>query len=181
MRILLLSLIFVCAGFCYGQAQIEILRLGTVVADGGTDAITFTGTSPFNINYTIRNDGSAALGLTGTPLVEITATTNCTVSLLIPPPASVAATDEEVFTLQVSPVSATSFSFSVSIEHDAGATAYVWTFTGTPGGSPAGGGGGGGGNSGCSTNEQPGWLMLVALALLAHRLSTRRDRHRAVD
>ena len=185
MRLLLLILLFPCA--LAAQPEMELLRSGAPIADGGTDSLDNTGSSPFNITWTIRNDGTTDLDLNGTPEIVVSAETNCSVNVLTPPTTPVApAGGTTTFTLQVSPVSATEFSFEVSIaNNDADENPYTFTFDGdTRAPSSGGGGGGGSGGGDCSTSEGTGpfWLLLLCGVLVVlHNRSTPRDHGRPLD
>ena len=185
MRLLILILLFPCA--LAAQAEMEVLRSGVTVADGGVDSIDSTGSSPFNITWTIRNDGASDLNLTGTPEVVVSAETNCTVSVLAAPSTPVASGGgTTTFTLQVSPISATDFSFEVSIANDdADENPYNFTLDGdTEAPSSNSGGGGGGGNDNCSTSDSSGWLWLAILCTIGvvlHKRSVCSDTRRIDD
>lgn len=169
MRLLLILLLFPCA-LC-AQAEMELLRAGNPIANGATDSIDSTGTSPFNITWTIRNDGVGDLTVSA-PVIS--GETNCTVTLLSAPVSPVSSGGgTTTFTLQVSPISATDFTFDVSITNDdADENPYNFTLDGDTEAPPnKKSGGGGGGDGGCSTGDSTGlfWLSacLVALAMLA--------------
>ncbi|MCA8936109.1 MAG: hypothetical protein KDB68_07870 [Planctomycetes bacterium] len=190
----MLRLFFMLVCFCFGglllaQAEMDLLRGGTSIADGGIDAISNTGTSPFNLTYTVRNDGTSDLNLT-LPVV-ISGEVNCTVSQLSAPTTPVASGGgETTFTLQVTPTSASGFTFELSITNDdADENPYNITFNGNSG-IPSPSSGGGGGNDDCSTGETTGlnllcWLLLLLPAILGraflHKRPTRRDLRRAHD
>jgi hypothetical protein len=175
---LLLPCLFACA--LSAQAEIEVLRGAVSIADGGADTISNTGTSPFNISYTIRNDGAADLTLTGMPEVAVSGESNCTVSLLVAPVSPVAPGGGTTsFTLQVSPLSAATFSFEVSIaSDDADETPYDYTFTGYTSLPAATAGDSEGGGDDCSTRGAPGSGLLVLAGLLASALAAFRNLRR---
>lgn len=183
LRILLIACCFCLCGSGFAQAEMNLLRSGMPIADGATDSISYTGTSPFNVTYTIANDGTTDLNLT-LP-VTFSNQTNCTVSQLSPPSTPVTSGGgTTTFTLQVSPTSATGFSFDLSIiNDDTDENPYNITFSGSTG-PPTSSSSGGGGDSGCSSGETQGrdllvWLGLLALAVAALRVA--RDSSRAVD
>jgi hypothetical protein len=183
-RLLIALLLF--ASPLAAQAEMDVQRAGVSIADGGNDSVTNTGTSPFNLTYTIRNDGTTDLNLTGTPEVAISAETNCTVSVISAPVTPVTASGTTTFILQVSPQSAANFSFALSIANDdADENPYDFTFNASPAAPKSGGGGDGGKTGGCSTGECGGGrLMFAALLLLgiclARRLAdTLHDKHAA--
>lgn len=160
MRLILIILLFPCA--LAAQPEMELMRSGTLIADGGTDALNNTGASPFNITWTIRNDGTSDLNVTG---VSISDESNCTVTVLSAPATPVASGGmTTTFTLQVSPIAAAEFSFVVSIANDDGdESPYNFTFSGHTSTPSNKGGGGGGGSSGCSTEESGSALLILAL------------------
>lgn len=108
-----------------------VLRDTVVIAVGATDSLLNTGASPFNLTYTIRNDGTTDLDLTSMPLVALSGETNCTVIVLQNPATPVAMGATTTFRLQVSPIAATAFSFGVSIaNNDTVKNPYTFTFEG---------------------------------------------------
>jgi hypothetical protein len=157
------------------QAEMDVQRGGNSIADGGNDSVTNTGTSPFNLTYTIRNDGAAALNLTDTPEVAISAEVNCTVSVISAPVTPVAASGTTTFIVQVSPQSAAAFSFALSIANDdVDENPYDFTFNANPAAPKSGNDGDGSKDGGCSTAESGrGRLMFAALLLLGFCLLRR--------
>ncbi|MBK8207682.1 MAG: hypothetical protein IPK87_12975 [Planctomycetes bacterium] len=129
MRWLLLLLMFatpLCA-----QSDMVVLRDTVVIAVGATDSLQNTGASPFNLTYTIRNDGATDLDLTSMPPVALSGESNCTVIVLQDPVTPVAMGATTTFRLQVSPIAATAFSFDVSIaSNDPVKNPYTFTFEG---------------------------------------------------
>lgn len=178
----LLALLLPCLFACVltAQPEIDVLRGAVSIADGGADTISNTGISPFNISYTIRNDGVTDLMLTGMPEVAVSGETNCTVSLLLAPVSPVApGGGTTTFTLQVTPQSAATFSFEVSIaSDDADENPYNYTFTGYTSVPAAPSGDGGGDGDDCSTRGAPGFGLLVPVGLLALALAALRLRRR---
>lgn len=190
MRIVLLALLFALP--LAAQPDMQLLRGTTELANGGEDNLNNTGFAPFNITYTIRNDGTTDLDLTGLPLLAITDEDNCTVTILQDPATPVAAAASTTFRLQVSPISATAFSFNVSIaSNDTLQNPYTFTLEGNTSKSSGSGGGGGSASNDCSTSARDGmpWLIvLLALCWLARRatgarsgFSTPRDARHFVD
>lgn len=103
------------------------------VADGGTDNVgNHAAGTPFNLSYVILNTGTAALNLTGSPLVAIGSPTNCTANVTTAPTSPVAAAGQTGFTIQVTPTTAgLAFSFTISIDNnDANENPYNWTVNG---------------------------------------------------
>lgn len=154
--------------------EIDVLRGAVSIADGGTDTMTNTGTAPFNVTYTIFNQGAQALNLTGTAGSEVvvSGTSNCSVVVTQPAATSLASGVGTTFMLAITPSAAGGFSFDLSIANDdANENPYNFAFSGnttTGGGTSLGiGGGGGGGGGGCTAATNTGWPLLVLLATLA--------------
>jgi hypothetical protein len=171
----ILPLIFACP--LAAQAEMDVQRAAVSIPDGGNDSVNNTGTSPFNLTYTIRNDGTLDLDLTGTPEVAISGETNCTVSVLSPPATPVTPSSTTTFIVQVSPLSSAAVSFALSIaNNDADENPYDFTFNASPS-APNPSDGSGGKAGGCSTGELGGGgMMLAGLVLLV--LATMRVRQR---
>ncbi len=112
-------LILLCAAPLTAQADFVLLRGAVVFNNGSADEMENTGASPFNLTYTIRNVGTADMNLTGAPLVAISDEDNCTVTLIQDPATPIAmGGGSTTFRLQVAPVAATEFSFTLSIAND---------------------------------------------------------------
>ena len=166
------------------EAEIAIHRLpaDTDIANNSTVNETNTGLASFNRTFSIRNEGSAQLTLSGAPVV-VSVPDNVIVTITQPPSSLIAGSlgeaNSEDFILGIAPIAAGAFSFTVTIvSNDADEGTFVFNYTGhttTPSG---GGGGGGGGKDGCSTsNGNSGWLVLfAALAGLGLALRLRRSR-----
>ena len=155
--------------------EMDLTRAATAVADGSTDAIgNYVQLSATTVTYTITNSGTAALNIT-TP-VTVAGATNCTVTVTSQPGNTVATAGTTTLILSVTPSSAAAFSFTVSIvSDDPNESPYDWTVSGT--GTIGGGGNGSSGSDegGCSTNENPSWILLAgALALLVVSLRLRK-------
>lgn len=177
---LLLIVLFALAPVLAAQADMGVSRDGKVVANGGTDTANHTGTSPFNLKYTIENNGATDLTLDGTPAVAVSNPSNCSVSVVETPGTPVAGGASTTFTLQVSPVTATGFSFNVSIpNNDPDDDPYDFTFNGATGSFSGGGSGGGSSSGDCSTGESTGGAMLLLLGVLCAALPAYRSRRRA--
>ncbi|KAA0213788.1 choice-of-anchor D domain-containing protein [bacterium] len=148
-----------------------------VVYDGGDDDIgDGVSGSPLTLTYSIANTGNAPLNLT-LP-VSVTGASNCTVAVTAQPNAVVPAGSSTTLVFVVTPLTAQSFSFSVSIANDdPNENPYNWTARGqsTSIGGFSGEAGGGGG---CSTGDGTPWtpLMHVGLVLLV-MVAARRRRH----
>ncbi|MBK8205646.1 MAG: choice-of-anchor D domain-containing protein [Planctomycetes bacterium] len=167
------------------EPEIAIHRLpaDTDVANNSTINETNTGLASFSRTFAIRNEGSAMLTLTGAPVV-VSAPVNVIVTVTQPPFTTIAGAsgdaNSEDFILDIAPVAAGAFSFTVTIANDdATENPFVFNYTGhttTPSG--GGGGGGGGDDDGCSTsNGNSSWLVLfAALAGLGFALRLRRSR-----
>jgi hypothetical protein len=181
MRIALLILL--CAGALNAQPDFGLLRGQKVFSNGATDKMEETGTSPFNLSYTIRNDGTGDLLLTGSPLVEVTEQDNCSVGLIQAPAPTVAqgggTTD---FILQVSPIAATKFKFQFAIaSNDPGSNPFTLKFEGNttrPDDDPARSSG----SDDCSARQggSSGWAVPLGCALLA-ALRRRRGLRQALN
>jgi len=177
--LVLLMLMAACAAAA--QPEMDVQRDGDSIADGGADTATNTGTSPFNITYTIRNDGTTDLSLTAMPEVVISSETNCTVTQLAAPATTISAAGTTTFLLRVTPTSTAGFSFAVSIDNDdADENPYNWAFSGSPFSSGSSSKGGSAKDEGCSTTgaSNPVWAALAASALLA---LLRRPRRRLIQ
>ncbi|MCB9934609.1 MAG: choice-of-anchor D domain-containing protein [Planctomycetes bacterium] len=111
--------------------EMDVLRGATPVADGGTDtvAIVLAGS---NLTYTIQNTGGLDLLLTGTPLVAVTAGTNVSsVIVTATPTTPVPASGSTNFTVNVVPVAAGAYDFTISIaNNDPNENPYNFTVSG---------------------------------------------------
>jgi hypothetical protein len=174
--------VFTISGTAQSTADpiIAVSRAGTGITNGGTDAIVGdTGTDPFNLIYTITNQGAGNLELTGTTdLVEISAEDNCTVTVTSDPDDNIASGGgTTTFTIQVTPDEEGAFSFSVSIPNND--TLFEYTVSGETG--TVSSGSSSSSDDSCSTGEQGGlsWLALAALLAmlgLARNVSIARNR-----
>ncbi|MCA8916980.1 MAG: hypothetical protein KDB90_16440 [Planctomycetes bacterium] len=177
MRCLAILIVCLFAGVLSAQPEIDVQRGGVSIASGTTDSVTNPGTSPFNLSYTIRNDGTTALSLTSMPEVVISGETNCTVVVLTAPSTPVAAGGTTQFILQVTPLSATDFEFDISIPNDdSNENPYLIHFDAKPVSPPAKTSSSSKGGGNCSTNEISGtslWLLLIA-GVLCHLALSRR-------
>lgn len=157
----------------------------------GSTVITHTGVrdlgdlpvgQPFEIAYTVRNNGGSDLILSGVPPVAFTNLLNCDVVITQALASlTLAPSDEETFLAEVTPLAAGTFSFQFEIEsNDPGVPLFEYTITGTASNSGGGGGGGGGGgdDEACSTGHGKGpWLgLLAALAACVLALRARAAR-----
>lgn len=85
-----------------------------------------------SFSYTIENAGPGVLNLTGSPRVVVTPISNVNVSVTNQPATPVAVSGTSTFDLSVQPISATAFSFTVSIANDdPNENPYVFTVSGT--------------------------------------------------
>lgn len=164
------------SGTTVGAPQnLNLLLGGVSVAHNGTHTPTgaVKGTA-FNLQGGVQNLGGSTLTLNGTPLVAISAQSNCTVTVLVDPLASVPAAQTSTFTLQVTPTDSGTFSFDITVASDDPDTpSYVVTVQGSA--SKPGSGDDGGDDSGCSTGSSgSGLLALLALLGLATPLLRRR-------
>jgi hypothetical protein len=88
---------------------------------------------PLNLIYTIENNGTADLDLTGTPIVVVTPGVNVTAATLTTQPSStIVATGNTSFTVTYTVGGAGPFSIAVSVDNnDADESPYTFTITGT--------------------------------------------------
>lgn len=141
--------------------QMGVERGTTTVANGDTDSLgAVLPGAPLTLTYTIRNNGTTALDLTGTPLVDVTAGANVnSVSISALPAASIAPSATTTFEITCTPAAAGSFDFTVSIfSTDPDSNPYTWNVAGTQGSHDKSNE-----NGGCSTSGDGGWWMLLAL------------------
>ncbi|MBK9974131.1 MAG: choice-of-anchor D domain-containing protein [Planctomycetes bacterium] len=119
------------AGSSSGSPEIDLLR-GASIASGGTDNVgSATAAVQSTLNYTISNAaGTAALNLTGSPVVQISGLSNASASVAAQPANSVAAGASVNFTVNYTPGSGT-FSFVITIaNNDANENPYIINVTG---------------------------------------------------
>jgi len=154
---------------------IGVLRNGNPITNGGTDTLP---ANTLNLTYTIHNNGSLDLDLTGTPIVANSGEANCTVTVTQPGSAVVVANGGTVtFTVEVTANSTGNFSFELSIPNsDATATPYEFTVEGSTTAPSSGGGGNGSGGSGCSVGTGTSPLLLILVAMLAAATTAHRRR-----
>jgi hypothetical protein len=130
---------FVIQGTGIGP-QIGVLGNSTPIANGDTTPSATDGTDFGNVllpvaggvtrTFTIANGGNQALSLTGSPLVQLSDTTNF--SVVLNPSPSVSAGNSTTFQIYFSPTAAGLFSSTVSISSDdASASPYFFTIQGT--------------------------------------------------
>lgn len=173
----MIAILCVTAGALAAQPEMDVQRAGVSIADGATDTVSNPGTSPFNLYYTINNDGTTDLTLTSMPEVVISGEVNCTVVVLAAPISPVAAAGSTSFTLQVTPLSSTDFEFDITIANDDGnENPYNIHFDAKPVSPPSKSGSSKKAGGNCSTNEREvsaGWLVLLAGLLCLKALSRR--------
>ncbi|RMG21094.1 MAG: choice-of-anchor D domain-containing protein, partial [Deltaproteobacteria bacterium] len=119
--------------------EIEVSGLGQPIASGstmpevgnGTDFGTTTaGSMPLTRTFTIANQGTAPLNLTGMPLVELSGDPVFTVTA--EPTTPVQPTGSTTFVIEFAPTDAGTFSATVSIANDdADENPYTFAITGT--------------------------------------------------
>ena len=142
------------------------------IANGGTYTENNTGTAQFNSPFTVRNEGGAALNLTGTTAVAVSGQNNCTVVINQPASTTMAAAGtwlatSEAFSFDITPTAAGAFSFTVTIDNnDTDEGTFTYTFSGNTA-TPSSTGGGGGGGGGCSTGGDSPYSWMVLLGLLS--------------
>lgn len=101
--------------------EIDVQRNSSSIPNGNTDALGNRAIGvAFNLTYTILNTGSAALNLTGTPMIDIPSisVTNCTASVTATPTTPIAAAGSTTFTIQCTPGAAGPFGFGIRIENN---------------------------------------------------------------
>ncbi|MCB9895832.1 MAG: DUF4082 domain-containing protein [Planctomycetes bacterium] len=162
-------------GVAKATPEPEIAVLDAVSADvasGSTISETNTGTLMFNRAFTVRNEGGAALNLTGTTPVAVSGQNNCTV-IITQPSSTIAAASTwaaatDSFAFDITPGTAGAFGFTVTIvNNDSDEGTFTFTYSGntTTGsvGSLSGGGGGGGGGGCTGAGGTTPWLLLATL------------------
>ncbi|MEZ5991485.1 MAG: LamG domain-containing protein [Planctomycetota bacterium] len=162
---------FTISGDAQATAAPEIAVVdssNTDIANGSTYSESATGTANFSRNFSVQNQGAAALTLTpsATPVV-IGALNNCSVTVTSQPASSIAAASSSPFILSITPTAAGTFSFTVTIANDdttGGENPFVFTYSGNTAAASSGGGGGGD-DGGCSTGgtSQYSWMVLLGL------------------
>jgi hypothetical protein len=112
----------------------DVLRGGVPIASAAADPIgSVASFVPLNLIYTIENTGTAALDLTGTPVVVVTPGVNVTAAALTTQPSNtIAVAGITTFTLSYTVGGAGAFSIDVSIDNnDLNENPYTFTVTGT--------------------------------------------------
>lgn len=117
------------------------LRYNAVSQPSSTTNLVYLGqvpaATPQTRTFNVHNTGTGTLNLTGSPLVAVTFTNNCAVTLTTPPAASVAAGGQTSFVLTIDPNLATNFSFRISIaSNDFDENPYILVGAGTGGTDP---------------------------------------------
>ena len=154
--------------------EITLLRDGVEVGDGGGDNAYGTAGTAISRVFTIRNDGFATLNIGA---ITFSNQSNCTVSLVATPAATLAHAATTTFTLAITPTAEGAFNFDMQIaSDDADENPYDVHIVGTA--PKAGGTNDGDNDEGCTKSHQRGyaWIVSGALVLLA---ALRRVRRRA--
>lgn len=158
----------------------SVLQDTNAIANGGADGIPgSTGTAAFTRTFSIRNEGSAALTLTGTPAVVIDSEVNCAVTVTTQPASNTVAAGggTVTFTVQIDPDVEGAFSFEIVMANDATTGDYTFTVSGDTGTTPPPPAGDSKDkDSGCSTGDGASWHLALVLALLGLWLSSRSRR-----
>ncbi|MBE7492105.1 MAG: hypothetical protein HS108_10170 [Planctomycetes bacterium] len=136
LNLLLLACVAAGAGGLWAQPDIVVQRAAITINHNGSDNVgTSTGTGSFSVTYTILNQGSSTLTLTGgTP---ITGAGPYAVNYMINPPASstIPASGSTTFVLDLDPNSDGHFNVRINIASDDPVknpyTFIVWGDTGT--------------------------------------------------
>jgi hypothetical protein len=97
--------------------EIDVRIGGTSIPSGQSHNVGYIPTAGGNLTFDIFNTGSGALSLTGTPLVELNAAFNCTVTVTAQPTSPVAPGNSTPFTVNVDPGTASAFTFSLKVEN----------------------------------------------------------------
>lgn len=157
--------------------NMSLIMDGTARAHNATHAVT--GAKPgtlFNVPGGVSNSGGTTLNLTGTPLVAISALTNCTATLTSAPLAAIPASQTSTFVLAVTPTSEGPFSFTITVASDDPDTpSYVVNIAGTAAKPKSGGDDDGG----CTAGQSAALPFGLALAAALSGLVWRRRRARA--
>jgi uncharacterized repeat protein (TIGR02543 family) len=115
--------------------EIHVTRAGSLVADGGEDAVSGTtvGTG-VQLTYAIANLGNANLSLS--PPVSVSSATNCSVVVDSQPTTTVAPSTSTSLVLTITPTAAGSWFATISIaNNDPNENPYLWTISGETDGS----------------------------------------------
>jgi CubicO group peptidase (beta-lactamase class C family) len=110
--------------------ELDISRCSTIVS-GGSDVVNVSalGTSAM-LNYTLANNGNAILSIPNS--ATLGDFTNCTANVLTSPANSVAAHSTTSMGINVTPMAAGTWSFTVSVaSNDTDEKLYNWTVNGT--------------------------------------------------
>lgn len=125
---------FTVTGTGYTPApEIHVEQGGTGIASGGSYgyAATRVGTST-SVTFTIRNQGTSVLNLSGSPVVSIGGTDASMFSIALQPAATVAASGSVLFSMSFLPTSTGAKTASLSIaNNDSNENPYVINLTGT--------------------------------------------------
>jgi hypothetical protein len=80
--------------------------------------VGYISTSGGSLTFSIVNSGTGTLNLTGTPTVEVTQSSNCSVSVTSQPATSISGGNSSNCVVNVDPASATAFGFTLQIENN---------------------------------------------------------------
>lgn len=151
--------------------NIAVLLGGATLAYNAT--FTPTGARPgtqFNIPGGVNNSGGTTLNLSGTPLVTISALTNCTAMLASAPLAAIPASQTSTFVLAVTPASEGAFSFTITVASDDPDTpSYIVNIAGTAAKPKSGGDDDGGCTAGQAAALPFGLAVIASLSGLVWR------------
>lgn len=126
-------LIRVAGNAVAAPAEINVSRDGTSTADGGSDDLgDLTEGVTITRTWTITNQGSSGLSLTGTPVVAVSGEANCTATVSVAPSTTLIAGEATTFTVEITPtVAELPFAFDLSIDStDADEATYNYTVFG---------------------------------------------------
>jgi hypothetical protein len=104
-------------GYLLQAPDMSVSRSASPIADGGSDDLGNVATTGQSFLYDINNAGTAALDLTGTPIVSVAPGTGSpTVNVTFQPATPVAAQSLSSFEIQVTPVIG-AFDFTITIDN----------------------------------------------------------------
>jgi MYXO-CTERM domain-containing protein len=166
-----------------GTPEMDLTRNSVDVLTGSDDDVgNLEAGQSLDLTYVIENNGTAALNLTGSPVIGISGTTNCT-ALISQQPAtnSISPSTSESFVVEVTPSGAGAFNLTLIIaNNDSNEDPYVWTVSGVGETSKSGGSGGGDeDDESCTSSDDSSRVFMFAVALTAllalYRLRRRRQ------
>ncbi len=157
--------------------NINMLLGGTVLANNASFVATGAVKGvQFNIQGGIQNSGGTSLNLSGTPLIAISAQSNCSATISVAPLAAIPAAQTSTFALAVTPVNDGSYSFDITVTSDDPDTpSYVVHVQGTAANPSSGGDD----DSGCTAGNSDALAFSLVFSSALAALLWRRRRARA--